>query len=125
MQVIYPSAKLPLKCSCYGQNDRNTLWKPRQHAFIALSNQSNASPSAVENGKRSADDLRAPGVIIQRRPGFDRFTVMVYCVLAKLVLPGLREARGEIDQESVLDQLCSYFGFVELGSTVNAVSKHK
>ncbi len=117
MQVISPSAKLPLKCSCYRQNDRNTLWKPRQHAFIALSNQSNASHSAVENGKRSADDLRAPGVIIQRRPGFDRFTMMAYCVLAKPVLSGLKEARGEIDQESIRDQLTSYSDFVELGSS--------
>lgn len=98
MQVISLSAKLHLKFSYYRQNDRNTLWKPRKHAFIGLSNQSNALHSAVENGKRSGDDLRAPGVIIQRRLGFDRFTVMSYCVLAKPVLSGQKEARGEIYQ---------------------------
>lgn len=35
-------------------------------------------------------------MIIQRRRGFDRFTVVSYCVLAKPVLSGQKEARGDV-----------------------------
>lgn len=100
-------------------NQGNMLLYPRQ-------------ANQIENAESSWGDLRAPGVIIQRRLTFYRFAVVSYCVLVQPVLSFKKRLQGKLIwhsmklhiQSSLFEFRCRFIHVIDvffMQPTCNAV----